>query len=115
MTERERLDFGGLWEGLTYIVLGLLGMAVSVFYWGSVDTGGVAASIACIGIGVAAVLAPRLGPLFTELSHRWVGLFWALCGVGICTLGMLSSTRWVSGTVLGVGFVLYGSLIAFGR
>lgn len=115
MTERTRLDFGGLWNGLSYIILGLLAMAVFIFYGGSVNTGGVIASIAFVGIGVAAVLAPKISPLFTGLNRYWIGLFWALCGVVILGLGLLSSTRWASGVILGVLFAVYGVLTVFNR
>ncbi|MGQ3413514.1 hypothetical protein ACT4ML_14765 [Natrinema sp. LN54] len=115
MTERDRLDFGGLWNGLSYIVLGLVALAVFVFYGDPVDTGGVIASIALVGIGVAAVLAQKLSPLFAELNRYWTGLFWALCGLGILGLGLLSSTKRASSGVLGVLFVIYGVLIAFDR
>lgn len=113
MTERDHLDFRGLWNGLSYIFLGLLAMIVFVFYGDSVNTVGVIASIVFVGIGIAAVLAPRISPLFTELNRYWTGLFWVLCGLGILGLGLLSSTRWVSGVILGVGFVICGVLIAF--
>mgnify|MGYP006271340731 CR=1 FL=1 len=113
MTERDYLDFAGLWNGLSYIILGLLAMAVFVFYGDSANTVGVIASIAFVGIGIAAVLTAKISPLFAELNHYWTGLFWALCGLGILGLGLISSHRWLRSVILGVGFVIYGSLIAF--
>jgi hypothetical protein len=113
MTERDDFEYGGVWNGLSYIVLGLLAMAVFVFYGDSVNAVGVIASIVFVGIGIAAVLAPKISPRFTELNRYWTGLFWALCGFGILGLGLLSSHRWVRGVILGVGFVICGILIAF--
>ncbi|WP_327052838.1 hypothetical protein [Halomicrococcus gelatinilyticus] len=118
MAESDRPDFGGLWNGLSYIALGLLGMSVFVFYGDSVDTGETIASLALVVIGVAAVLTPRLSPLFTELDRYWTGLFWTLCGLGVIGLGAVASrtaSMGVSGAVVGGGLVVYGVLIAFGR
>lgn len=118
MTENDRLDVGGLWNGLSYVTLGLLGASVFVFYGDSVDTGGVVASVALVVIGIAAVLAPRISPLFAELDNHWTGLFWVLCGLGVFGLGVVSGStggRWINGVVLGGGVVIYGILVALGR
>lgn len=118
MTGSDRPDFGGLWNGLSYIALGLLGLFVFVFYGDSVDTGETIASLAMVVIGVAAVLTPRLSPLFTELGRYWTGLFWTLCGLGIIGLGAVASStasRGVGGVVVGGALVIYGVLIAVGR
>ncbi|WP_049971242.1 hypothetical protein [Haladaptatus cibarius] len=118
MTESGRSDFGGLWDGLSYIAVGLVAMTIFVFHGDSVNTGGVVSSIALIAIGVVSLLAPRLSPWFTDLNRYWRGLFWALCGLCILGIGVVSSNtanRWISGAVLGDGFVLYGILIAVNR
>ena len=118
MTESDRPDFGGLWNGLSYIVFGLLGTSVFVFYGEPVDSGGIVASLALVVIGVTAVLIPRLSPLFTELDRYWLGLFWTLCGLGVIGFGAVASStasRGVGGVVVGGGLVIYGVLIAVGR
>mgnify|MGYP006281238465 CR=1 FL=1 len=112
MSEGDPEDFQGVWDGLSYIVLGLIATAIFAFYGEPVNTGGVIASLAFVGIGVAAILAPKVSPLSTNLNHYWVGLFWTLCGLGILVIGLLSSHRWLSGVILGSGLVLYGALIA---
>jgi len=40
MTERDDFEYGGLWNGLSYIVLGLLAMTVFVFYGDPVNAVG---------------------------------------------------------------------------
>ncbi|GAA0244365.1 hypothetical protein [Haladaptatus pallidirubidus] len=117
MTEGDRSNFGGLWNGLSYITVGLLAMAIFVFSGSSVDTGRVVASIALVAIGVAAFLAQRISPWFADLHRYWTGLFWALCGLGILGIGVVSSStanRWIGGGVIGGGLVIYGILVASG-
>lgn len=113
MTERDDSDYDELSNGLSYIVLGLLAMAVFVFYGDSLNAVGVIASIVFVGIGIAAVLAPKISPQVTELNRYWTGLFWALCGVGTVAFGLLSSHRRIGGVILGVGIVLCGLFVAF--
>lgn len=115
MSEGDRVDFGGLWNGLSYIVLGLLATAIFAFYGDSIDTIGVIVSLAFVGIGVAAVLAPKISPLFTDMNRYWTGLFWMLCGLGILGLGLLSTRRRISGIILGGAFVIYGIFTALNR
>jgi len=113
MAERNHLNFGGLWTGLSYIFLGLLAMGIFALYGESINTVEIISSIVFVGIGVATLLAPKISPRFAELNRYWTGLFWALCGLGILGLSLLSSRRWVSGVILGVGLVIYGILIIF--
>jgi len=115
MADSDRSELGGLWDGLSYVVVGLVATGVLVFSGDSADVGGVVAGLALVGIGVAAVLAPRVSPLFADSNPYWRGAFWALCGLGILGVGRLSSTRWVSGVVLGGGLVVYGVLTASNR
>ena len=115
MGDSDRSALGGRWSGLSYVVVGVLAASVLAFSGESVDVGGVVASIALVGIGVAAVFVPRLSPLFAGLNRYWTGAFWALCGFGILGIGLADSTRWMSGVVLGSGFVLYGILTASNR
>lgn len=93
-------------------------MSVFVFYGDSADTGGVVASGVFVLIGIVAVLAPRILPVFVELNDYWTGLFWVLCGLGILAFSVVSTDtggRWISGFVLGGGTVIYGILVALGR
>lgn len=115
MADSDRPEFGSPWSGVSYVVVGLLAASVLVFSGDSVDAGGVVAAIALVRIGVAAVFAPRLSPLFADLNRYWTGAFWALCGLGILAIARLGSTRWMSGVVLGGGLALYGMLTAFDR
>lgn len=118
MPKNDREDIGGLWNGLSYITLGLLAMSVFVFYGNSVDTVGVVASGVFVLIGFAAVLAPWILPVFVELNDYWTGVFWVLCGFGILAFSVVSANtggRWIRGLVLSGGILIYGILVALGR
>lgn len=118
MTKNNRSNFERRLSGLSYIILSLLAISIFIFYGNSINTGGIIAGVAGVIFGVATILAPRISPLFSEVNNRWTGLFWALCGVGIIGIGVVSTNtvgRWINGIVLGGGLMIYGVLIALDR
>ncbi|WP_148414442.1 hypothetical protein [Haloferax sp. KTX1] len=111
-------EFGGVWSGVSTVLVALLAIGVLVFTTDPIDTAGVVAGIALALTGLVQVLAPRISPWFERLSHRWTGLCWIVVGGGIATLGLVASSTagtLVGGVVLGALFVFYGSLGMLGR
>lgn len=118
MSENNRSNFGRRLSGLSYIILGLLAALIFVFYGNSISTEGIVASVSVVIFGVFTILAPRISPLFSEVSNRWIGLFWALCGVSVIGIGVVSTNtvgKWIGGIVLGGGVMVYGALVALDK
>jgi len=111
-------EFGGVWPGVSTLVVAVLAISVFVFTTEPINIGGVIAGLALALIGLGQVLAPRVSPWFERLSHRWVGLCWVLVGGAIAALGLVASStidRAGGGLVLGALFILYGGFVALGR
>lgn len=111
-------EFGGLWAGVSTMIVAVLALGILLFTTDPVNTGGVVASLALALIGLAQILAPRVSPWFQRLSHHRIGLCWILVGGGIAALGLISSPtigKLGGGLVLGALFMLYGSFVALGR
>lgn len=118
MCARDEVEFGGVWNGLSTILVSVIALSIFVFTSDSINIGGIVASIAFGIFGLAQLLAPRLSPWFTSLSPRWTGLFWILVGMGLAVLSVISSVtvwRFGGGLLVGVLFVLYGFLTALER
>ncbi|MFD1643728.1 MULTISPECIES: hypothetical protein [Halobacteriales] len=118
MHTEDEVEFGGIWEGLSTILVSVLAVGVFVIASDPINIGGVVASVALAALGVAQLIAPRVLPWYTSLSPRWTGLFWILVGIGLAVLGVVSSTtigRFGGGVLLGGLFVLYGFLTALDR
>ncbi|MCY4732877.1 hypothetical protein KY092_20305 [Natronomonas gomsonensis] len=115
MSGRERVNLGGVWNGLSYVMVGVLSIAVFTFYGDSVDVVGNLVGLVFVGIGIVAVLAAKVPPLFTDPNRYWTGLFWTICGLGILGLSFLGSHRLIRGLLLGGAFVMYGGLVALNR
>lgn len=115
MRARDEVEFGGMWTGLSTILISVLALGVFVLTSDPIDVGGVVASIAFGIFGLAQLLAPRLSPWFASLSPRWTGLFWILVGLGLAVLSVVSSVtagQFAGGLLVGIVFVLYGCLSA---
>jgi hypothetical protein len=91
-------ESGGVWAGVSTIVVAVLAISVFVFTTEPVNAGGVVAGLALALMGLGQVLAPRVSPWFERLGHRWVGLCWILVGGTIAALGLVASStiggRW---------------------
>lgn len=117
MTDIED-EFGGVWAGVSTILVAVLAIGVFVFTTEPINTGGVVAGIVLALIGLVQVLSPRISPWFKRLSHHWIGLCWILVGGGIATLGLVASSttgKFAGGLVLGALFLLFGSFVVLGR
>jgi hypothetical protein len=111
-------EFGGVWAGVSTMLVAMLAIGVFVFMTDPINTGGVIAGIVLALIGLARVLAPRISPWFKCLSHHWIGLCWIHVGGGIATLGLVASSatgNLVGGLVLGALFMLFGSFVVLDR
>lgn len=114
----DEVEFGGIWEGLSTLLVSVLALGVFVVASDPINIGGVVASVALAAFGLAQLLAPRVLPWYTSLSPRWTGLFWILVGICLAVLGVVSSTtigKFGGGLILGILFVLYGCLTALDR
>jgi len=115
MYSEDEVEFGGIWEGLSTILVSVLALGVFVVTADPINVAGIVASIALITFGLAQLLAPRVLPWFSSLSPRWTVLFWTLVGIGLAVLGAVSSStvgEFGGGLILGILFVLYGWLTA---
>ncbi|MBZ6496994.1 hypothetical protein [Natrinema longum] len=111
-------EFGGVWAGVSTMLIAVFAIGIFVFTTDPVNTGGVVAGLVLALIGLVQVLDPRVSRWFKRLSHFGIGLCWILVGGGIATLGLVASSTTgniVGGLVLGTLFMLYGSFVALGR
>jgi hypothetical protein len=98
------------WTGVVYAVIGSVALALALTD-DSLAVEVAVPGVALVGIGAATALAPRLSSALPEVGDRLAGLGWALCGLAVLGIGLLSAPTpgklgW--GVVLGAGFVVYG-------
>ncbi|UVE50561.1 hypothetical protein KU306_01250 [Haloferax larsenii] len=110
--------FGGVWAGVSTMLVAVLAIGVFVFWTNPVNMGGVVAGLVLALVGLVQVLAPRVSPWVETLSNHWIGLGWILVGGGVVALGVLASATTgglVGGLVLGASFMLYGGFVVVSR
>ncbi|GGN25731.1 MULTISPECIES: hypothetical protein [Halarchaeum] len=118
MHEIDEDEFGGVWAGISTLLVALVALGVFVFTTDPINSGGVIASVALAIFGLSQTLAPRIVPWFKDLDDRVVGLFWILVGICVAAIAVAASPtigRFGGGLVIGAAFVLYGCFTALGR
>ena len=111
-------EFGGIWAGVSTILVAVLCIGVFVFTEDPVNTGGVIAGVGLALVGFAQFFSPRISTWLKRFSPRGSGLVWMLLGGGVAAFSVVASPtlgKFSGGLLLGALFVLYGCFVVLGR